>query len=54
MKDLKTKYPKLYAEWVSSEPASLAEAKQEWEDEGGSVDASIKPVGVKPTPKLPL
>lgn len=74
MKNLRTKYPKLYAEWVNTDmmatvegapvpaapvvpqtpKAALAEAKQEWDDEGGSIEASIKPVGVKPGPKIPL
>jgi len=37
-------------------PAKSAqvEADQDWEDEGGSIEASIKPVGTKPGPKIPL
>ena len=34
--------------------AAQVEADQEWEDEGGSIEASIRPAGTKPGPKLPL
>jgi len=34
--------------------AAQVEANQEWEDEGGSIEASIKPAGTKPAPKIPL
>ena len=34
--------------------AAQVEADQEWEDEGGSIESSIKPVGIMPGPKIPL
>ena len=34
--------------------AAQVEANQEWEDEGGSIEASIRPAGTKPAHKLPL
>lgn len=33
--------------------AEQAAANQEWEAEGGSVKAGIRPAGTKPAPKLP-
>jgi len=41
---------------VKDQPAKAAQvaANQEWEDEGGSIEASIRPTGTKPGPKIPL
>lgn len=34
--------------------AAQVEADQEWEDEGGSIKAPVKPAGTEPAPKIPL